>query len=166
MAKAPRWLPIAAGIVVLLAFTALGVAIVGSSWMREHVAVSDGSSAEAAAAAFDEARARFAGQAPLLELDSRGTPRYVGDPAARARGGAVESVHVLAWFPKRHRLAHADLPFWLLRLKSGPIRLGAYVRGLGEHRVDLSPADIERFGPGLLLDADTRDGQHVLLWAQ
>jgi hypothetical protein len=167
MATRRSWVPIVAGVAVLLGFVGLGAVVVSLSWMREHLQITEGAAAADAARAFDEARARFPGRAPLLELDEHGTPRYVGGaPAVSPQPGEVTSVHVLAWNPREGKLARFELPFWFLRLKSGPITFSAGASGLDDHGVNLDPADVERFGPGLLLDAATRDGQHVLLWAQ
>lgn len=165
MAKRPLWMPIAAGVLVLLAFVAIGVGWVASSWVGDHVTSTD-APADTAAQAFAEVRARFPGQGPRLQLDEHGRPRVAEDAARPVRAGSLESLHVLAWFPKRQRLTRAEIPFWLLRMKSGPITFGAYVTGMDDHGVRLDPSDIERLGPGLLLDADTPDGQHVLVWAQ
>jgi hypothetical protein len=166
MARRRRWGPIVAGAIVLLTFVGLGAIVVSVSWVREHLQVTEGTAADAERA-FDDVRARFPGRAPLLELDEHGTPRYVGGaPALGPQPGEVTSLHLLAWDPREGKLARFELPFWFLRLKSGPISFSAYASGLDDHGVNLDPAAIERFGPGLLLDADGRGGQHVLLWAQ
>ena len=165
MAKRRAWVPIAAGSAVLLAFVALGGVIAGVSWMRSHLDVSDGAAAPAAERAFAEVRSRFPDPTPLLELDEGGRPRYVGGaPAVRPDPGEVTALHVIAWSPRDSRLIRVEFPYWLVRLKRGPIRVGARANGLDSAGLDLDPAEVERFGPGILFDAVTPKGQHVLVW--
>jgi hypothetical protein len=167
MARRRGWLPIVGGIAVLIVFIGIGVGFVSVNWMREHLVVTEEPGEAEVGRAFEDVRARFHGRAPLLELDERGTPRYTGGaPPTDAPGSAITSVHLLVWDPHERRLARAEFPFWLVRLKSGPVTFGASVGGLDRHGVDLDPAVVERFGPGLLLDSATPEGQHVLVWAQ
>ena len=51
-------------------------------------------------------------------------------------------------------------------MKSDPIQFSAYASGLDEEGVSLRPEDIEKYGPGIILDTRTRDGERVLVWAQ
>jgi hypothetical protein len=77
----------------------------------------------------------------------------------------LDALHIMVWDPGDGRLARFRLPFWLLRMKSDPIRLSAYTTGMDD-RVDLRPEDIERYGPGILLDTGTETGERVLLWTE
>ncbi|MCA1584816.1 MAG: hypothetical protein LC791_08610 [Acidobacteria bacterium] len=77
-----------------------------------------------------------------------------------------DTLHVLAWDPDEERLARISLPFWLLRMKSTPIELAAYASGLDDEGVELSAEDIEKYGPGIVLDHTTSSGERVLFWAQ
>jgi hypothetical protein len=70
---------------------------------------------------------------------------------------------VLAWDPEDEELVRFELPFWLIRLKESPIRFGTFATGLDELRISMTAADIERYGPGIIIDI-TRDGKDVLVW--
>ena len=59
-----------------------------------------------------------------------------------------------------------DVPFWLLRLKSGPIAFSSYANGFDDRGVKLSVADIERRGPGIVLDVSEPNEGRVLIWAE
>ena len=178
-----RWIPIVAGVAILLVFVGIGAVAVGVSWMREHLVVADSSDTDAGHA-FEEVHAKFVGQPPMLELRD-GKPHYPegGAGGGGASGGGSTSgggasgssgersttklttLHVLAWNPKDGRLARFELPFWLLWLKSTPIQFGTYASGLDETGVRLRPEDIERHGPGVILDFELQQGERVLLWA-
>ena len=59
-----------------------------------------------------------------------------------------------------------DVPFWLLRLKSGPIAFSSYASGFDDRRVRLRVEDIERRGPGIVLDVAEPNEGRVLIWAE
>lgn len=184
-----RWIPIVAGVAILLVFVGIGAVAVSMSWMREHLEVADSTDTDAAQA-FDEVHAKFVGRAPMLELRD-GKPSYpeggggASGGGARGEGGAswsggasaaggaggersatkLTTLHVLAWNPEDGRLARFELPFWMLRLKSTPIQFGTYASGLDETGVRLRTEDIERHGPGVILDFELDQGERVLLWA-
>ena len=58
------------------------------------------------------------------------------------------------------------LPFWVLRLKSGPIRISAYQQGWDDRGVSFRIEDIERHGPGIIVDASEPGEGRVLIWAE
>lgn len=165
MKSLPRWVQIVGGLAIVFAFVAIGAVIVGISWVREHVDVTDSNEAEATRA-FDEIHAKFPGQLPLLELRGR-TPHYVEERATRPDSTApITTMHVLAWDDDDRRLAKVDVPFWVLRLKSGTISFSSYASGLDDAGVKLTPEEIERHGPGIVLDL-TRAGEgRVLIWTE
>ena len=59
-----------------------------------------------------------------------------------------------------------SLPFWLLRMKSGPIRISAYQQGWDDRGVSFRIEDIEKHGPGIIVDHTERDEGRVLIWAE
>jgi hypothetical protein len=165
MKTIPRWVQIVGGIVIVLAFVAIGAVVVGVSWMREHVDIVDSTETDASRA-FDEIHAKFPGQKPLLELRD-GTPHYIEERASQQRSSATMTMmHVVAWDAGERRLAKVDVPWWVLRLKSGTISFSSYATGLDDAGVKLTPEEIERHGPGLLLDfTNPREGR-VLIWTE
>jgi hypothetical protein len=163
MKSIPRWVQIVGGIAIVLVFLAIGAVIVGVSWMREHIDVVDSTEVDADKA-FDEIHARFPGQRPLLELRDN-VPHYVGERATQRSNGTITTMHVVAWDSDERRLAKVDIPWWVLRMKSGSISFGSYASGLDDAGVKLRPEEIERHGPGIILDfAKPREGR-VLVWA-
>lgn len=167
MAKTTRrWLPIVAGIAVLVVFVGIGAIAISVAYFSEHTSVERDIDIARAEAAFAAAKNRFADPRPVVEFDDQRRPRYVEGIATRKNAGTVTTVHVLAWDPDEHALASVALPMWLLRLKSGPIEFGTYMSGLDDHGVRLEVADLERYGPGVLFDVTAPSGGRVLLSAQ
>lgn len=161
--KTRRWVPILFGVAVFLVFLAIGVGVVGYSWMREHVVI-ETATTTGADTAFDEVRRRFASKPPLLEIQGRAIAER-NPPKADAARTSLTTLHVLAWDAREEKLARIDVPFWLIRLKETPIQFGTYATGLDNLRISLTAADLERYGPGIILDLDD-GGERALLWVE
>ena len=158
--KARRWAPILFGVAVFVVFVILGAGVFGIAWVRDHLDMTPSSAADAEAA-FDEVRQRYRHKAPLLELSEAGA--RTNRPPDDAPRTTLTTLHVLAFDADEGRLARFDLPFWFLRLKEGPIRFGTYASGLDGLRISLTAADLERYGPGIVVDVGRGD-ERALLW--
>lgn len=163
-----RWLLVAgallavAGVVLALV---VGAAVVGGFFFHDRVTVARETPTAAAVAAIDTQKRKFADGRPLLVLDDSRRPAYAPGAESRRNAGPVSELHVLVWNAGQHELVTVTVPMWLLRLKSGPIALGEYA-AIGDGGVHLSPDDLDRHGPGVVLDFETAEGNRVLLTAQ
>lgn len=159
-----RWLTIAAGVLVFLVVVAVAAVIAVTMLVRERVDIQT-STEETAREEFEKIRAQFGNRQPLLEIGDNGKPRYLTDAAASTPAGPpLETLHLLAWDPDDGDLARLSFPFWILRMKSVPFRFDSSDSGLEEFEIRVE--DIEKFGPGLILDHVSDGGDRVLLWAQ
>jgi hypothetical protein len=118
---------------------------------------------------FKEARARFAGQKPLIEIRKNDEPILHRDTIpASMPPGKLDTLRVLAYDTHAGKLVHVSIPFWLLRL--APSRHVSFMNDTGidfdSDRVHLTLEDLERRGPGLILDQADRRGSQVLVWAE
>ena len=160
-----RWWTIAGAIAIVLVFLGIGCAIVGVSWMTSHAEFTT-TSEQGADEAFATARARFSEQPALIELRD-GRPHMnqarVKAPASGARLGAM---HVMVWEQREDHLIRFELPFWLLRLKSAPIKFGSYASGLDEAGLTMTAEELERYGPGIVIDLAQERGERVLIWVE
>lgn len=150
------------GLVCLLAIVGIGSA----AWlfMRSF----DVGKADAATASqeFDGIRARFGDTVPLIEFRDE-DPVVTRKPPAGATGGRLTTMHVLAWDSEDDDFVRVDLPFWLLRLKSGPIDVMSDMSRTGTGDLGITVDELERHGPTLVLDHQvTRDGSRVLIWTE
>jgi hypothetical protein len=157
---------------VVLAILAIGVlgvvamAGVGVYFFSHHIATKTASPANAAHD-FEQAKARFANQKPLIELDEHG--RYLRSHTNRkppADAKPPESINVLAFDPDDGRIVRVNIPFWLVRMKMR----GATIDFNGNHMnledLKLTVEDLERFGPTLIVDHRSSTGERVLVWSQ
>lgn len=163
--KKRSWIPIVLGILFLFVILAIGGIIFMVSFVRQNMTVAE-MSATSAEDEFEKVRGRFAGQPPLIQMVD-GRPQYVAERATRSSSsGPLRSMHVMAWDDEEQKLVTFSLPFWLLRLKSGPIRLSAYSQGWDDRGVSFRVEDLEKHGPGLLLDVNEPNEGRVIIWAE
>lgn len=163
--KIPRWAQVLIGVGIVAVFLGIGAIIAITAYFSQNVVVNSASGREADDE-FEKVRQRFKGQVPLVELREgvmvRSNPRT--PPAGGS--GQLTTLHILAWDAEDEKIAAVTVPWWVVRLKSGPIRFSTYSTGLDDEGVRLTPEDIERAGPGIILEATGHRGERVLLWAE
>jgi hypothetical protein len=164
--KVKTWVWAVMAIVVVGILCLVAVAGFGFYYASQHIETRAASPASAAKD-FEQIRARFTGQQPLIELDDRGRfLRAHTDRKATAQSRTPESVHVLAYDPDEGRLVRLSIPFWLLRLKTGNASIDFNGRKMDLDDLRLSVDDLERFGPTLIAEHKTPEGSHVIVWSQ
>jgi hypothetical protein len=163
--KIPRWAQVLIGVAIVGVFLGIGAIIAITAYFSQNIVVNT-SNARETDDEFEKIRQRFKGQAPLVELKEGVAVR--SNPRTSTAGGQLTTLHILAWDSREEKLAAVTVPWWVLRLKSGPIRFSTYTTGLDDTNVGvrLTPEDIERSGPGIILEATGRRGERVLLWAE
>jgi hypothetical protein len=113
---------------------------------------------------FARVRAQFPQRPPLVELvDPRQGAIRINRPPAEAERRPVREFYILAWEAADQRLVRTRAPIWLMRLSL--LKLGL-TPGLSGGPWNLTAADVERYGPGLVLDFDQPGRGHVLVWVQ
>jgi hypothetical protein len=163
--KKRTWLWIVLGVFFLFIVVAVGGIIFSVAFVRQSMSVT-GMSPGNADQEFEAVRAKFGGRQPLIQMID-GQPQYVADSATTTPSTVpLKTMHVMAWDDEEGQLVTFSLPFWLLRMKSGPIRLSAYSQGLDDRGVTFRIEDLERHGPGLVLDMQERTEGRVLIWAE
>jgi hypothetical protein len=156
-----RTLLIIVGIVVLLAIVGLGSAV----WLFMRSFGFEKADATNAAQQFDKIRGQFVGVTPLLEVRDE-EPVVVRRPETQANRTRLTTMHIVAWDPDDDDFVRISLPFWLLRLKSGPIEISSDRRWMGEEDLGITVEELERYGPTLVLDHQARRGGRVMIWTE
>ncbi len=121
---------------------------------------------DAADQTFAQTRARFAGQKPLIELSRDEEPIVHHAPTGERR--AVQALHALVYDDTSGKLTHVNVPGWLLRFMSagGRVRI-ANMEGFGDDETaKLTLEDLERHGPGLVMDVKRHNGSQLLVWTE
>ena len=173
--KTPTWVWVVLGIVGFLVLCVIALVGGGIYMVRSHVHT-EIAEKQTAQLEFDRERARFAGQQPLVEL-KKGT----GDddhvtvhrpPETATRRTDLKTLKVLVYDNREGRLIHIDVPFWFMRLM--PSNRNGSNRGrvsFGNDSFDFDSSnltldDVERHGPGLVVDGIDSRGAQVLVWAE
>ena len=163
--KKRNWLAIVLGVLLLFGMLTVGCVIVAVSFFRQNVDVTE-TNEQAAMQQMDTVRSKFAGQQPLIQLVD-GKPQLVGGRAVEgAPAKPLSTVHVMAFDVDEGRLVNFPLPFWLIRMKSGPIRISAYQQGWDDRGISFSVEEIEKHGPGIIVDITEPGEGRVLIWAE
>jgi hypothetical protein len=163
------WISILVAAVIIVGFIA-AAAIGGTAYFfYNHIHTENAQTADAAKE-FEAARGRFAGQQPLIEMRRSGEPLLHREMLTSERPGrTLESLRVLAYDPDGERLVRVSIPMWLLRLAPTSKRM-SFLNDNGvdfdSERVHLTLEDLERRGPGLVLDHKDRRGSLVLVWTE
>jgi hypothetical protein len=167
--RIPTWVSVLiAGVIVV---GILAVTIVGGAafFIYRHVNATF-TEPENAQTEFSQTRSRFAGQKPLIELREDEEPilhreRVRGSSTASER---IEALRVLVYDQRAGKLVRVSIPLWVLRM--APSKHFSFLNDNGiqldAERVKLTLADLERRGPGLILDQRDRHGSEVLVWTE
>jgi len=114
---------------------------------------------------FAAVRAGFGEAPPMLDVDAAGrVVRRADPPGALPR--PLDRLEVLAYRSGDERLVSAHVPFWFFRLKRPAIEYVLSGTGLDLDRLQLTAADLERHGPGLVLDQTSANGDRLLVWTE
>jgi uncharacterized membrane protein len=163
-------LAVIGGIALLLILFVIAAVGGTAYFVRSHMNAQR-ASVESASDEFAKARERFAGQRPMIERNKAGDDddaRFViHRPEASARAVELTSLRALAYDPRNERLVHISVPFWLLRI--APAGKGfSFMRDsdIDMERAHITVEDLERHGPGLILDTHDRRGSDLLVWVE
>jgi hypothetical protein len=149
--------------VVMVVTVVVGVSV----WFATSLVHNTDMSETAAMQTIDDVRARFGALPPVLTLQPQGVTMSRRPPDT-GPAGDLKTLHVLRWDQFEERLTRVEVPFWLLRLRDGPIDV-SYDDGTGagvKVPLTIRVSDLERFGPALLLDGSMPDGGHVVAWSE
>ena len=158
------WVSVVIASVIIL--VALAIAVIGGTvfFFYRHIDARF-TAQENADATFAQTRTRFAGQQPLIEL-SRDDEPVVHHPGGVRR--EVHALHALVYDTNSGKLTHVDVPGWLLRLMSagGRLRIANMDAFGDDETAKLTLDDLERHGPGLIMDVTRHGGSQLLVWTE
>jgi len=166
--KKKNWVLIILGIVILVVI--LGIAaVVGFGYfvyrqMEISTTPTDNPERELA-----DVRARFQGQVPYVELSFGDEEKaVVHHELEKPTRTPLKHLRMVVYDEREHRLVRLTLPFWLLRLGGNkPIKLNPRGSGFDPgFRLTITWEDLERRGPGLIIDTTGPHGERVIAWAE
>jgi hypothetical protein len=164
--KSRTWIWVIAGIVVVGILCVIAMAAAGLYFFSRNIDTHEVSPAMAERE-FAEVRTKFTGQKPLIELDSHGELlRTNPDRPEQKDPRRPQTLYVLAFEPEEGRIVKVNIPFWLLRFKTGNATIDLNGSRMDLEDLKLTVEDLERLGPTLIIDHTMTSGEHVLVWSQ
>ena len=161
--KLKTWVWVVIGIAVVCILLVIAMAGASFYYFSRHVVASRVTATEASRE-FETIRSRFEGQTALIQLDEAGNlVRSTVDREPPAGARPPDTLHVMAYDPDDGGLVKLTVPFWILRMK-GKVDLSG--SGMSLEDLKVTAADLERFGPALVLDQANAGGDRVLVWSQ
>jgi hypothetical protein len=166
MAGKPRWGLIILGIVIFV--VVVGAALVGiGGYIFFHQFSLQTVTTSAPEGEFAKVEAQFAGQLPLIEIRPGEEASPIVHRETDHPGQApLSNMHILAWNSREKKLVRFTMPFWLVRLGGNkPMHFSAgSTEWFESNDIRLTSGDIERHGPGLLVNMTTRRGERIIVW--
>jgi len=168
MSTRKTWISVLIAAVIIVGVLAVS-AVGGTAYFIYRHVHTQITPTESADRQFAEARARFAGQRPLIEIRKDDEPIVNRDVIPKTMPAAkLDTLRVLAYDTRANKLVNVSIPMWLLRM--APSNKFSFMKDNGidfdSDRVRLTLDDVERRGPGLLLDQADRRGSQVLVWTE
>lgn len=160
------WVWVVVGVVTVLTvgcFAVVGTGVYLASRNFKIEAASETSANDR----FEQALARLPNRTPLLILGgASGLRRAERNTAVEqsTQPAAVNALHFLVWDPDDRKMVEFRVPFWLFRL-SGSVDVGSDGHFNFED-LKLTPEEVARRGPGLILDHKGKRGERVMMWAE
>jgi hypothetical protein len=112
----------------------------------------------------DALRHRFPERAPLIDGESpRVDTLRVNHPPRTAPVKQLEGFEILVWKEDDQEFVHTRAPLWMMRLSTMSI-LSEF--GLAPRSLRLTVDDVERYGPGVVIDFTSPKGDRVLVVVQ
>lgn len=154
------WVKVTLAGVALVAVVVLVLGGIGAYFLLGNM--TRGSAAEVEAVReIDAIRARFGTRPPLVEIVE---PRRADIRINRLQnntGTRVTTVHIVNWSAESGELMRTAAPLWLMRFSS--VNLLSQL-GVAPAKFQLTVADIERYGPGIVAYYGSPGFVRVLVW--
>ena len=149
------------GFIVLMASLAV-LAGTGAYYFLRHLETKTATEVDALKEV-DAIRARFKSRTPMIEVVNleAGDIRVQRTPHPDGLRGST--VHVLTWTGDDQRTLRTDMPLWLMRFSS--LNVLSHL-GIAPAKFRLTVEDLERFGPGIVVDYRRPGSNHVLIWME
>jgi hypothetical protein len=154
------WVKVTLGGVALIALALAALGATAAYFVLGHMETRAGGEVEAIKA-IDAVKARFGSRPPLIEItDPRRADVRINRSADRS-ATRVATIHVINWKSETGELTSTELPLWLMRFSSVNILSQL---GVAPARFRLTVEDVERDGPGVIVDYGARGASHTLVW--
>src|SRR5829696_8565888 len=153
------WVKATLGGVAVILIALVVLAGTGAYLVLRHMEKRVGGEAEAVQE-IDAVKARFGPRPPLIEIaDPHRADIRINRSTSASPARAVETIHLLNWKSDTRELTRTEIPLWLMRFSTLNI---ASQLGIAPAKFRLTVSDIERYGPGVIVDYGSQGESRVL----
>jgi hypothetical protein len=157
-----RWVKVTLGGFALVAVAVMVLAATGAYFVFRHMETRAAAEADAIQA-IDAVKARFGARPPLVEVvDPRRADIRI-NRAIEPSSTAVDTIHVMNWKSETGELVSTEVPLWLMRFSTLNI---ASQLGIAPAKFQLTVSDIQRYGPGIVVDYGIQKELRLLIWVE
>jgi len=154
------WVKASLGGLALIAVAVVALAATAAYFVLRNMDKRAGSEADVVQAV-DAVKARFGSRPPLIEIvDPERADIRINRPV-EASASRVNTIHVINWKSDTAELSRADFPLWLMRFSTVNI---ASRLGIAPEKFRLTVGDVERYGPGIVVDYGFEGAFRLLVW--
>jgi hypothetical protein len=111
--------------------------------------------------AIDAIKTRFGSRPPLIEISDLQRADIRINRPTEASATHVGTVHIVNWKSETGELMRTEMPLWLMRFSSVNILSQL---GVAPAQFRLTVDDIERYGPGVIVDYSQQGTFRLFLW--
>ena len=112
---------------------------------------------------FDEIKKRFADRAALVEMTGPQADDVRINRLVHPQGLRAKTIFVYTWNAEDGEILRTNLPLWLMRFNTLNIISSL---GLAPEKFSITVHDVERYGPGLIVDYRRPKQHHALIWVE
>jgi hypothetical protein len=156
------WVKASLGAVALVAVGLVALAGTGAYYVLRHLETQAAGETESVKAV-EAVRARFGARPPLIEVVDPRTANIRINRPAEPSTSRVATIHIINWKGDTGEMTRAQVPLWLMRFSSLNI---ASQLGIAPEKFRLTVADIERYGPGIVVDYGSPGALRLLVWVE
>ena len=157
-----KWVKVTLSLVIVAVLGFMVLAGAGAYLVFRHLDTRSAAEADTKAD-FDAVRTKFAGRAPLVEIRNLASGDLTINRAVHPQGRRAATVHVMTWNAEDAELLRTDVPVWLMRFSS--INVLSHL-GIAPQKFRLTAEDLERYGPGIVVDYKQPGKNQVLVWLE
>lgn len=154
------WVKATIGGAVLVLLALIGLAATGTYFVMRHMEKRTSAEQEVVQT-INTVKARFGTRPALIEITDPRRADIKINRETPPNPPRVDTVHILNWKSDTGELTRTEVPLWLMRFSSVNIlsRLG-----LAPQQFRLTVDDIERYGPGIIVEYGAQGASRVLVW--
>jgi hypothetical protein len=154
------WVKATLGGVALIGVALVALGGTAAYFVLRHMEKRAGTEAELVRE-IDALKARFGSRPPLVEIiDPQMADIRINRPV-EASASRVDTIHVVNWKSSPSELSRTEFPLWLMRFSTLNI---ASQLGIAPEKFRLTVSDVERYGPGIVVDYGSQGAFRVLVW--